>query len=339
MIEGKGKRRLSPTEQAYQKLLANREAQEQFARDEAERKRQEEMAENFRRLEVMSPSDDRKIAPLPEVSGLPFSQERRDSKQALADAQAEEKKCMKNCKRHRGYLFKKMQPMQQKKKCTQGNLQRVQEENIRAALRGQKQKGKNQAQVSAGILEMISNANAPATPNVAVETPVTNVATTDLAPMPAGVETTINRKDANERIRAMAGLPTESEAPTPQISPADNAASVASSGGVNSSPHGAKEDERDDAMATNSENMDFDNETGIEQPKVQSQQEEPMDFTQPPTGLTQDAPPGTVPPGRDALKRIKSIRWVIIMTNKEEFIKEMDMEMSRSPLNTSLLRY
>jgi len=102
-----------------------------------------------------------------------------------------------------------------------------------------------------------------------------NVATTDLEPMNTNVKTTIDRNDANNRIREMAGLPKESEAPTPQISTADNAASVAASGGVNSSPHGAKkEDERDDAMATNSENMDFDNETGIERPELQPQEEE-----------------------------------------------------------------
>lgn len=134
-----------------------------------------------------------------------------------------------------------------------------------------------------------------------------NVATTGLAPMPAGVKTTIDRNNADKRIRAMAGLQTESEAPTPQISPADNAASVAASGGVNSSPHGAKkEDERDDAMATNSENMDFDNETGIEQPKVQSQEEEagPAFDIGGPGNAPVSPPPGTVPPGRDALKEL-----------------------------------
>ena len=84
---------------------------------------------------------------------------------------------------------------------------------------------------------------------------------------------------------------------TPLIGPADLAASVAASGGVNSSPHGAKkEDERDDAMATNSENMDFDNETGVERPKMESQKEEgPIDFTKPPTNITQDVMPPKPP--------------------------------------------
>ena len=101
----------------------------------------------------------------------------------------------------------------------------------------------------------------------------TNVGGDGLAPMPAGLRNQID----TQNMATMGGevpLP-----PQPQISPADNAASVAASGGVNSSPHGAKkEDERDDAMATNSENIDFDNETGVERPKQEDDADEAPNF-------------------------------------------------------------
>jgi len=301
VTQGKGKRQLSPTELAYQKLLANRDAQTQFARDEAERKREEEMAENFRRLEVMSPSDDRKIAPLPEVSGLPFSQQRRDSKQALADAQAQRKE-----------MYEKLQaaqrlPLQEdaanaaEEEIYQRNLQRVREENIRAALRGQKQKGKNQAKAGAGILQRISDANTPATPSV--DNPVTNVATTDLGPMNANVETTIRRNDANNRIREMAGLPA---APTPNIEaikndPNTNAPPVGGVGNETTADNNRKAKFNEAGLNDNSEST----QEALEQQTPPSEDEGPMDFTQPVTGLTQDASPGIVEPGPNALKNLE----------------------------------
>ena len=288
-MQGKANRQLSPTEQAYQKLIAGRDAQEQFARDEAERKREEEMAENFRRLEVMSPSDDRKIAPLPEVSGLPFSQQRRDSKQALADAQAERKEMYEKLQAAQRLPLQEEAANAAEEEMYQRNLQRVQEENIRAALRGQKQKGKNQAQVSAGILQRISDANPPATPSV--DNTVTNVATTDLAPMAANVKTTIDRDNANERIREMAGLPA---APAAPAAPVPNVEAIANDPSTNAPPVGGVANE---VTADNNKKAKF-NEAGLNdnsestQEALQQQtssEEEPIDFTKPPTGLTQDA--------------------------------------------------
>tara|TARA_R100000234_G_scaffold39931_1_gene23897 strand:+ start:9315 stop:10346 length:1032 start_codon:yes stop_codon:yes gene_type:complete len=140
----------------------------------------------------------------------------------------------------------------------------------------------------------VSNAAAP------------NVGGGDLAPLPPDIQNTINRNIANQQIEQMATVP---ETQT-QISPADNAASVAASGGVNSSPHSAKEeDKRDDAMATNSENMDYDNETGVERPKQEEPEPEPeVPFTLGGPGNAPVSPqsmsPGTVPPGPNALRQL-----------------------------------
>lgn len=160
-MEGKGKRQLSPTEQAYQKLLANRQAQEQFEREEALRQRDEERAENFRLLEVMSPSDDRKIAPLPEVSGLPFSQQRKDSKQALVDAMRERKE-----------MYEKLELAQRLPSQEQAELNRiaavkekarrdVEAEDYRRGFRGQKQRGGEAVHGGAEELVTASDAAEP----------------------------------------------------------------------------------------------------------------------------------------------------------------------------------
>jgi len=274
LTQGKFRRQLSPTELAYQKLIEGRDAQTQFARDEAERERQEEMAENFRRLEVMSPSDDRKIAPLPEVSGLPFSQQRRDSKQALADAQAERKE-----------MYEKLQaaqrlPLQEdaanaaEEEMYARNLKRVQEENIRAALRGQKQKGKNQAQVSANILELISNANAPATQNVAVENPITNVPTSSqFAPINPRIKTQID----TQNMATIGG-----EVPLPGQ---PDKKAIAESGALSEDQNdGKKEIQRVEGMA-NEQNKNLGMNTVRES----------INFSEPVTGLTQDAPSPSSP--------------------------------------------
>jgi hypothetical protein len=265
-MEGKVKRQLSPTEQAYQKLLANRQAQEQFGQEEKVRQRDEERAENFRLLEGLAANDDRLIQPLPEVTGSRFSragrQQRKDSKQALADAQAERKE-----------MYEKLEAAQRLPLQEQAELNRiaavkekarrdVEAEDYRRGLRGQKQRGGEAVHGKAEELATASDAAEQV-----------NVGGDGLAPMPAGLRNQIDTQD-------MATMGGERPLATqPQISPADNAASVAASGGVNSSPHGAKEeDKRDDAMATNSENIDFDNETGVERPKQEDNAGEVPNF-------------------------------------------------------------
>ena len=293
------KRKLSPTELAYQKLIAGREAQEQYTREEADRQRQEEMRQNFQRLEGLDVDDDRRIEPLPEISGGIFSQQRRDSKQALADAQAQRLADYERLEAAQRLPLQEDADNEAEEEMYQRNLQRVQEENIRAALRGQKQKGKNQAQVSAGILEMISNANAPPPTNV------TNQGAAVADPPPVNIDNLLNPPPPNEELDILTetereNMPTDtmpSTGVTPLIGRADNAGAVAASGGVNSSQASAfKEIDRDEEMINNRENIDFKNETGVEQPKMEPQTEEgPIDFTKPPTNITQDVRPPKQP--------------------------------------------
>ena len=266
-MQGKANRQLSPTEQAYQKLLANREAQAQFASDEAERKRQEEMRQNFQRLEGLDVDDDRRIEPLPEVSGFPFSQQRRDSKQALADAQAQRLADYERLEAAQRLPLQEDAASAAEEEMYQRNLQRVREENIRAALRGQKQKGQEQAKAGATILEMISNANAPATQTVAVGNPINNVSTSQFEPMNPRIKAEIE----TQNIATMGG-----EAPLP--GQADKKA-IAESGALSEDQNdGKNEIKRVEAMA-NEQNKNLGMNTVRE-----------INFSEPVTALTQDAP-------------------------------------------------
>ena len=163
LTQGKFRRQLSPTELAYQKLIAGREAQEQVGREEAIRQREEEMAENFRRLEALDAGDDRRIAPLPEVTGSRFSragrQQRKDSKQALADAQAQRLADYERLGAAQRLPLQQEATEAEEEEMYARNLKRVQEENIRAALRGQRQQGLTQAQIDPNIMRRISDAH------------------------------------------------------------------------------------------------------------------------------------------------------------------------------------
>lgn len=288
------KRKLSPEEEASQRVKLRHAAEEEFRQSQAQQMADREMAENFRRLETMSPSDDRKIEPLPEVTGSRFSragrQQRKDSKQALADAMNERKE-----------MYEKLQAAQRLPSQEQAELNRiaavkekarrdVEAEDYRRGLRGQKQRGGEAVHGKSQEIIDASNAAEQA-----------NVGGGNLTPLPPEIQTTINRNIANQEIEQTATVP---ETQT-QISPADNAASVAASGGVNSSPHSAKEeDKRDDAMATNSENMDFDNETGVERPK-QEGPEEPFSLGGPSNApVSPPLPPNNFGFNRDQLADI-----------------------------------
>lgn len=301
LTQGKFRRQLSPTELAYQKLIAGREAQEQFTREEAERQRQEEMRQNFQRLEGLDASDDRRIDALPEVTGGIFSQERRDSKQALADAQAQRLADYKRLEAAQRLPLQADAATAEEEEMYARNLKRVQEENIRAALRGQKQKGKEQAQVSANILERISNANAPTTPNVANQ----GAAVTD-PPPEVNIDNLLNPPPPNEELDILTdtkreNMPTDtmpSTEVTPLIGPANNAASVAASGGVQSSAYDAADEETNDNKFGAGEAQN-DNKNppgaGVERPTTGSEESPTMDFTKPPSGVTQDATPPKPP--------------------------------------------
>lgn len=272
-MEGKGKKQLSPTELAYQKLIAGREAQEQFTREEADRKRQEEMRQNFQRLEGLDASDDRRIDALPEVTGGIFSQERRDSKQALADAQAQRLADYKRLEAAQRLPLQEDAASAAEEEMYQRNLQRVREENIRAALRGQKQKGQEQAQAGADILQMISDANAPATSNVAVENPINNVSTSQFAPIDPRIKAQIE----TQNMATMGG-----QAPLPGQ---PDKKAIAESGALSEDQNdGKKEIQRVEGMA-NEQNKNLGMNTVRE-----------INFNEPVTGLSQDAPPPSPPP-------------------------------------------
>ena len=267
-MEGKGKKQLSPTELAYQKLIAGREAQEQFTREEADRKRQEEMRQNFQRLEGLDASDDRRIDALPEVTGGIFSQERRDSKQALADAQAQRLADYERLEAAQRLPLQEDAASAAEEEMYQRNLQRVREENIRAALRGQKQKGQEQAKAGASILQRISDANAPATQNVAVGNPISNVSTSQFAPIDPRIKAQIE----TQNMATMGG-----QAPLPGQ---PDKKAIAESGALSPNENdGKKEIERVEGMA-NEQNKDLGMNTVRES----------INFNEPVTGLSEDVP-------------------------------------------------
>ena len=268
LTQGKFRRQLSPTELAYQKLIAGRDSQTQFARDEAERKRQEEMRQNFQRLEGLDVDDDRRIEPLPEVSGFPFSQQRRDSKQALADAQAQRLADYERLEAAQRLPLQEDAASAAEEEMYQRNLQRVREENIRAALRGQKQKGQEQAKAGASILQRISDANAPATQNVAVGNPISNVSTSQFAPIDPRIKAQIE----TQNMATMGG-----QAPLPGQ---PDKKAIAESGALSPNENdGKKEIERVEGMA-NEQNKDLGMNTVRES----------INFNEPVTGLSEDVP-------------------------------------------------
>jgi len=292
------KRKLSPEEEASQRVKLRHAAEEEFRQSQAQQMADREMAENFRRLETMSPSDDRKIEPLSEVTGSRFSragrQQRKDSKQALADAMNERKE-----------MYEKLRMAQRLPSQEQAELNRiaavkekarrdVEAEDYRRGLRGQKQRGGEAVHGKSQEIIDASDAAEQA-----------DVGGGDLPPLPPAIQTTISRDIANQQIEQMATVPeTQPNVEAIRNDPLNTAPP----------PDGAAAQikEVETAAQTEQQEHGMDHKAGMEPPKQEEPESEPEPEVPFSLGGPGNAPvspssmsaPGTVPPGPNALRQL-----------------------------------
>ena len=303
IASGKLKRKLSPQEQMLQALRDKTQMAGIHQRELAEQQREQEMEENFQRLENLDAKDDRRMEPLPEVTGSRFSRAGKASRQALEDAQRQRIEDYKKLEAAQRLPLQADAAKAKELEMYQRNLDRVLEENIRAAYRGKKQTGLEEAQADAEMIQMVSNANAPPPTNVTNQgAAVANQGAAVADPPPVNIDNLLNPPSPNKELDILTdtkrgkmptdtmpstgvtqGLAAGSASPMlPSTGTQPNidgvATQVAQTGGVNSSQASAfKEIDRDEEMINNSENTDNENPpgAGVKEPKGEPEPESP----------------------------------------------------------------
>lgn len=313
IASGKLKRKLSPQQQMLQALRDKTQMAGIHQQELAEQAAEDEKAENIRMLENLPADDKRRFEPLPEITGSRFSragrQQRKDSKQALEDAEA-----------RRAEMYEQLQQKQNLPLQQQAEAQRLKEVEDRAAalveyqdkvreMRGQDALASAAYYDRAKGVEAVNQATAddqgpPGAPPVPfssqqIENIVNpNNPNQELLNVLTGADGQPPLPNAPMRTTDVTQGPPAGSAPPmlPSTGPQPNmegiATQVAQSGGVNSSPDSApKENDKDAAMINNPENTDFDNETGVPKPE----QEEPEPESPPPPAGVKVVPAANLP--------------------------------------------